>query len=588
MGLVKRLLKLATKSPKWNGRIAAMTTVPWAMYKQFQYLDESPDGSLAGSAKYFIVPFISFIATYLSTIGLHLITQGPRLSDYKKIKSLEKRIQEQPEMPLTGNQELSYGIRDVLRYHHSTTEALEQRARELENPLIAIDVALKYFEERKIDKALTLLRDGFDWLGGRQPQLKRLAKFLTINQGWAFETARKLDPTDVGAYMLCAAHYSITRPREAWRISSLGRLVADEFKSENRKEMYVLHALLASAQKRSDKKQAWIEAALIMREQPVWERIGETRTIVRKLENSPFLAETVVFKEHTTLETLEREANACRKLKEKRPHIDATEVLYQDEKPYEGTHTLIMRTIPGETIFHALKNGEKVNMTPVIDTLAEIHAAMSDEGNNLSIKWNLKNKLRAKDFRIPLAKAKQIVRNYRPVLKAITDNAVWVYNKDAHPENWIKKDNKIAAIDFEGKELVPAQFDLANLLEYGNFFTRKEIRRCVNRYYQMAGLEGVQMENENGSVNEKMFMRGYYNAVIHRMISLSSAWSSPKRPNMHLQRRHALARALYAIKRLREEDKEYYITHEDEYRALRKELAQLVPKPASSQKAQTQ
>lgn len=588
MGRLKRLydksLEWLLDNPAKMYMLAALASIPPWIYLIKKLAERGISEKEILTRPEFYLPVLAQIGTLGLVSVLNATTIGEertRLSDYKKVRSLEKLVKQQktPKLAFTGTQKIGITLERQLRdwglMPRQSAEEWQQKAQQKRDPGLAIDAARKYFDKEQYDKGLDCIRDAYDWLEGKRPRMTFLRRRAAPNLARALKATRLLHIRKPVVYMLNAASASIMNPGKAWYWGELGKKIADEYKSEIRKETYVLHALLATAQKRSDEKQAWKEAAEVIREEPEWERLGESRTIVRVLKNSKFFASTFIFKEYNSLEALQREKEAIKTLEEKLPGSILPRILHSDEEPHEGRYAMVIRYIPGKTLYETLKEGKEMSMM-VADALAEIHAKMPKKEKCLDIKWNLKTKLRSKDLGIPLERAKKIVHNYRPVLEAIKEGAVWVYNKDAHPENWIISDTKIAAIDFEGKELVPAQFDLANLLEYERFFTRKQTRSYINRYIQIARLEGLEIPNEDD------FMRGYYNSVIHRMLSLSAAWSTPTRSNMRAKRRQALARALYAIKRIKEEHQEYYLQHEKEYKTLRKELASLVSKPASS------
>jgi len=155
------------------------------------------------------------------------------------------------------------------------------------------------------------------------------------------------------------------------------------------------------------------------------------------------------------------------------------------------------------------------------------------------------------------------VHNYRPVFDALKDS-IFVYNKDAHPENWIVGD-KLGVIDCEGRLLVPAQFDLANLLEYGDFFSDAQKSEYIGHYLYCARFD----------VNKEEFMLGYWNAVVHRMLGLSSAWSSPLRPSMRPKRVDAIRRALHAIDKIEEDHGDWFKQYHENYAGLRQDLSEV-------------
>jgi len=485
MGLGKLVLKLLTKSPLWNARIAAAGALT---YKCHQLLTDGKDNPFSDFAKA-VIPTVGVgIVAYLFTAVLHAYTkekdtcERTRPGDRKIIKNLEARLQEQtpPSIFLTGEKQLDYGITDTIFLMRKKGADLEKKAREKQNVALAIDAMLNYSIERKIDVGYLLLKDAFDWLNNKKPKLSLSGRIEYAYRDLIFGLARWLMPRSSYEYILASAHESILKPEHSWYWSALGRLAADEFKLPERAEMYVFHALLATAQKRDDTEQAWKEAHNVLCEQPMWERLGESRSIVRKLTNNKFFSNTLVFKERESREELVSEAERSAKLAAIIEDIEVPQPLYITREPHERRYVHIMRHIEGETLYEKLKKDDKKDgknaMPQVISALAKIHAYYPKEGlEKLDVKKNLEEKLKAEEFNIPEELSQKIVQNYTPVVEAL-NNIPWAWNKDAHPENWIIG-KKIGVIDNEGEHLVPVVFDLVNLLEYGDFFDDVEKKR---------------------------------------------------------------------------------------------------------------
>ncbi len=581
MGLGK-LLNLLTKSPRANGWLAALGTSPYVAYKFHQYFTDNNDHAFSDFAKTGIPTVTAFILAYLGTAVLHVYTketdtgERTRPGDRKIIKNLEDRLLEHtpPSILLPGKKTLDYGITDVLFLKYKTGASLERKARAEQNPARALDAMLLYCgSERKIDDGFLLLKDAFDWMEGNSPELTFSGKIAYAYNGFMLGIARKLEPRNVSEYILSAAHDSILNPANAWRWSMLGRMVADEFKLPQREEMYVFHAFLATAQKRSDVSEAWNDAFKVLKERPVWERLSDSRSLVRILKNNKFFSNTLVFKARESREALIKEAEASATLTALVEEISVPQSLHITHEPYEGKYVSIMRRIEGETLYERLKKGDKKDVPRVITTLAKIHAHYPTEKlERLNLYKNLEQKLTSPDFNIPSELADRIIANYSPVYDAITDNALWVWNKDAHPENWIIGE-KIGVIDNEGDYLIPAFFDLVNLQEYADFFIDVEKQSNIVRYI-------TEMHKEGKNVNIATARRAYRNSVIHRTLALASAWSSPDRTRMQIYRKQTIRKAIYSIDETIKEDKHYYERHKDKYLHLHKafqELHNLMP-----------
>lgn len=577
MGLGKLVLKLLTKSPKANALLLTLATLPYCLARQKGYVAENNDETFTESLKHFWPTIPAVLIGYLSTVALHVWTketdtgQRTQPGDRKIIKKLEERLLEEapPLVFLPGKNKIDYGITNTLFLKYKTGAELERKARKQQNPALALDAILLYCgSEKRIDDGYMLLRDAFDWLEGSTPELSSSGKMAYAYQNCMLKIARKLEPRNVSEYILAATHDAILNPAQAWKWSMLGRMAADEFKLPQRAEMYVFHALIATAQKRDDTGRSWKDAFKVLSERPQWERLGETRSVTRILKNSEFFSHTLVFKERESREALVKEAEASATLSILVEDVVVPQPLYITQEPHNGRYAYIMRYVEGETLHDQLKKGEKRHVPRIISTLAKIHARYPTEKlERLNIYKNLEQKLTSPDFNVPTELVDRIIANYAPVHEAITENALWVWNKDAHPENWIIGD-KIGVIDNEGDYLIPALFDIVNLQEHGDFFSEVEKQSNVIRYI-------TEMHKEGKNVNIATSQRAYRNSVIHRAIALTSAWSSPDRTRMRIYRKQTIRKAMYAIDETLQEDKHYYQRHREKYNNLHKALQEL-------------
>lgn len=517
------------------------------------------------------------IAAYLSVyIGTMILAYKTKPEKYgvttkeerKKIKQLEKLVKQQtpPTLPKEETT-IDYSISDVIRYFYASTKTLDKQARAKKSPLLAMRAAMKYFgtNHHDLDEALLIIRDAHNWLEHKKPKLTLQAKTFNLNNAWAVNAIQKLTPKSYELQFFLAMYYSIVNPEKAWQHGQLGRKITDEFYPEQKDVAYVFHALLASAQDRSDKEQAWNDAITVLNEKPEWERIGETRTTVRVLKDRPYFSKTFLFKERPEKELLQREAENSKTLAEL---VDAEfpEPLHLTEEPTNGNYTYVMRILEGPTLYEQLEQKNTTSIRRVIKTLADIHAKYPRQLKRTNLEEKLKEKLNSYEFGLTNTTANSIYTNFKPALQDVND-MIWVWNKDAHPENWITGE-KIGVIDLEADHLAPATFDLANLLEYGDYFSPNEKRTYVHEYAE-------HMNQHGQHIKHSTLMRKYYNSVIYRMICLTSAWSSPQRPKMKHKRKEAIQRAINSIEKVKQEDKEYYGLHHEEYALLRNNLEQL-------------
>lgn len=322
-------------------------------------------------------------------------------------------------------------------------------------------------------------------------------------------------------------------------------------------EKSVLESLLLDATKQNSE-EAWMKALVILQQKESWQRIGETRNVVRKIENNKFFEQTLFFKEGADRKQLEREKETIQFLTSKLKFAELPQILYLSEKPLNERYVLVMKFCSGETLTDYLNNPfqllkkrnswpERLNCDVVVErvllSLAELHSKISKDLPKLSIVENLESKLKNKNLDLPLKIAQGILDNYSLVADLINSVDYWVYNKDAHPENWIISD-KVTAIDFEATHLVPFTFDLANLLDYETFFDDKKIKEYISHYITKSKEVGVEINSEN------LWPR-YKSSLIHRLFCLVSAWSDPGRQKYAARREDALDRIILNIWQLK-------------------------------------
>ncbi len=500
--------------------------------------------------------FLFFLRGYTS-VSLKQPKLKFQLNYYRRVRTIEDTLKKQKPPEIKSCSSISFSTFSVddlyiaVDLFNDSTSFISSAALRRKSSLLFTQAATDLFGHERYDEGMDFVRRAVDLSQSRQQGTRSVFQSLyLLNVRFAAFLCRKLVPHDITMYMFSSAYAALTNPQKAWYFAQLGKRVADEFNSPFRKEMYVFDALLASAQGRSDEEQSWKEAIELVRDEPM-ERLGESRTIVRRIANSPFFANTFIFKERESLEALLKERKNYEQLAEL---IDAAvpKPLYVTQEPENSLHYLVLRYLPGETLQAKLEKGDKSAMPEVIRTLVQIHARFRSSLPAINIREKLEDRL--VEFG-PIRS--QIRTNYAPIIASF-DQIPLVWNKDAHPENW-QIGEKVGVLDCEGDCLIPATFDLANLLEYDNFFTQEEKKAYITVYALELTKEGIPVQN---------YLCAYYNSVIHRMICFASAWSSPDRASMHPKRNGAIQRAITAIDSIETNCKPYFDRFAEEYRQL--------------------
>jgi hypothetical protein len=159
--------------------------------------------------------------------------------------------------------------------------------------------------------------------------------------------------------------------------------------------------------------------------------------------------------------------------------------------------------------------------------------------------------------------------NYAPIDYDVSNtDPLFVFNKDAHPRNWIveetKKGRRITAIDFEAKTtLVPAELDLVRLFEPCHLVL--EQRERLLRHY-ITNMERYRNEADANKVS----MRRYLNLSVPQAIAFLT-W-----PQLPLDEKLALLQdARKNVEMVRGVDLQYYQTFEKEYKNVQECLSSL-------------
>lgn len=275
------------------------------------------------------------------------------------------------------------------------------------------------------------------------------------------------------------------------------------------------------------------------------EQIGETTNKVYTVSNTRFIKGAFVFKE------LFSEVDIISEIKlrdEIESIIEGNEFGIVKSYGYvkkEDKYVYVMRRSEGKKLFEILEANDKNSFKYLEKTarfLAQIHSKISTEGlEKESIAYKTRSKLHASNFDVQKELSDTILQNYRPLFN-LFENAIYGINKDAHPENWLVEKERITCLDTGKWNLVPLQFDLVNLLEYGKYLKWGEKKDIIKNYI----LEYNKHAEEN-ITDVRNFELTYLAGVVHRSISLCSAWSSVGRPSMHPRRALIIDNGLEAM-----------------------------------------
>jgi len=587
----KAFIEKLTRSPAASAWITALGLMPNALSKMNSYMDNDPEHTFPGALKYFTIPVAASILAYIVTVFVHeradekTAEARTRWGDFARIRGLKKQMGQAPKVLTQGEKELKYSFLDFVRFDQQNAQSLDNRRHTTSNPLHTMDTAIKYAAEDNFDESLVCIRDALDSLEGRRPKLGILTKLHYTYRNFIYSFSQMTLARSVENYILRAIQDSIVNPERAWHRSELGRKVADEFNHSLRKEMYLFHALLATAQRRNDAEQSWEDAfGLLSQEEPA--RVGESRNpvwVYKPKKHKKFFSTSTAFKGNKKREELGSMFNATLTLERiLEGRVAVPTPVYISSNTWRDHYVYIERWLPGKTLYEELQQDDKNMIAKAIPPLARIHAKYPTNGlPKLNLEEKIRSKLYDSELGLPKELSNAIYRSIKPVVRALEEHAFWAVNKDHHPENiqhleFPHNGVEIGILDAEIKELHPSILDCVNTLAYVGEFSHQETGLHAYIYADELRKEGIKDAYEDYGVRTRAFNNG----IIYRSICWLTAWSAPDRKTMHKERPRLVKNILRAIEDEKSEDLNYYEQYKEEYDTMRKsfqKVQELIP-----------
>ncbi len=348
---------------------------------------------------------------------------------------------------------------------------------------------------------------------------------------------------------------------------------------ENDLDLNCLYAYALDVMKKNAEPQWKKVIGLILKDDSLeYEQIGESKNKVLIVGEGGILKNSFIFKESRDKESLEKEIKLTNELEGLVSSYSQYKVPQDiNITEYDSKYIYAMMRESGKTLMELIESKTEPfeHIKGVAEYLSLIHAKTSLYGlKTLNYREKIEKVLNEVPY-VDSSLKNLIVNNIDPIVHAF-DDAIMVFNKDAHPQNWlITEYNEIVAIDIENKGAVPVEFDLANLIEYSDFFTNdsqgdKKRKEVIDLYKQC-------YVEHSGDITalEKINEFRYLNAIVQRTISLYSAWSSPNRKSLWGSRKIIVNNALHAIDRLSIEHKDYFGQNNKSYNNLTIALKEL-------------
>lgn len=259
---------------------------------------------------------------------------------------------------------------------------------------------------------------------------------------------------------------------------------------------------------------------------------------------------------------------------------------------YDNKMVQVMRRSIGQTLLEKINNSsaqETEEVTnQILTLLAFIHAKMPVDGKAMrKSKQYFEERVSRLGYEYSV-ESKIIDKLYRGYIedKRLTPN--YVFNKDAHPENWIietglipeLRQERIIAIDWDEKGTIEQAQELVNLLNYSgklswqfrisaakHYFREYSYFRNIEKSVRTDGITGdkeiiQETLKELPTIEEQeLFALKYLNSIYERAVALCFAWSSPSRPRIQPLRAQILTNALESISVIKKLYSDFYIEH---------------------------
>ncbi len=362
------------------------------------------------------------------------------------------------------------------------------------------------------------------------------------------------------------------RPELSLYFSTLAANVADKLDLDEKIEIHVTEALFYKYLKSSFAEEKWISVCKLVDDLPNWIRVGESRSVVKKVVGEGYFLEKVILcKESENLDDLIAEADLADFLDSK--FIRTTTPLYIEQPDSRGFYKYFLVCIEGKLLLDYLNEDNKKYISSCIDAIQRVHFTVPNEKVRFG-KLDLRKSVEERFQNPNLPLSKSIINKLRswydfiiPFFESEPD--LWRYSMDSHPENiLIDVWGRVNIIDTENKYLAPVVFDLANLFGYGKYFSYYEKAKGAEQYFSSLKRKSINISSEK-------FDLLFWNSMIHRSYFLCSAWSDPLRSSLHEERDDLIDNALDAIDCMKKDYELFYDTHKNIYSNLEQGLIEV-------------
>ena len=487
----------------------------------------------------------------------------------------------------------------LTREHIGNTQLIKYMYRDMS--LVTHDLAVSYLQLNEYDTSLKYFKESFKQFSPKnmkKGQFTKIQKYLAnplvkFNRKFQNETGSKItDAFD---------HLRYLNPKKSF--DCLGEMVDGDYSPETNficalfwdmiNEKYEeYYSLLPKSKKKEFNKELIVQKTnkqwektikLVLSNPGEYQRelIGETKNIVFEIKNKNYFKDSFVMKGGGNKEELLGEIKNTKKLEEitrdypkfivpKPLNLTNEKIKYDSSDGHKEIFVYTMQRKDGKTLMELIENGEEPfeHFKKVVEYLSLIHAKMPIDGRDKLDYYGKLKRVLGEVKEIDGDLKKLILDNVSPVINSF-DNAILVFNKDAHPQNWlITEYDEVVSIDIENKGIVPIEFDLVNLMEYSGFLINNKFGDEKRREIMESYKENYIKYSGDNTAAERINEFRYWNSVIQRTLSLYSAWSSPLRESLWEDRKIIVNNALHAIDNLSMKHPAYFHQNNKQYNNL--------------------
>lgn len=454
-----------------------------------------------------------------------------KLIDYLKVRKIESELKNLPP-PEIHPKGIAFGDDYLVGAVSKDFSTFSIYNEDLEKPGKLAELGIHLLRAQKYSEGLEYVIKSFDLLDKRIVENNKATKGYRKRLLRELKIDKFLHIKDPEPCLELAIFNVFNNPKKAWYYSELAKKLADKFVPTKRKQAYLLSSLIAASQQRDDEKKQWEETVKVLHEEPEWERLGESRTIVKRCSLDDFFKNSIVIKQSKNRDELIHEAGMLKLAKQIIPEIKTPEVLYVSKDPIDDFYSLVMRFERGnKTLYEILIEKPDTKLEPFLHATCEILQKIKNDFPQQDLRDKIRKKLKSPLLKLPEELSDSIINRLEIIIKDL-EKTPYGYKKDSISQNIYVLDRQVGVFDFEGEERVPKLFELANFLFY-------PLNPPIINFEKLAMLF-KEFSAEKGSYSEAAYFLNFHQAIIYRSICFLESSSLPDKKYLNSKRKTIL------------------------------------------------